>query len=347
MVCCAAAVSSYPGGLVLNYPSGRGEQIGVGPCLPAKEVLLMFRTIVVPLDGSAQAERALPYARRLAQASRGRLVLVRAHVPSDKAVEAERQLSRSELQAAVDGARRDGFDVEARFVEGRAADVIYEAAGDVRADLIVMSTHGRSGIGRWLYGSVADEVLRRMPVPVVLVTPRCAEAWSESQPPTVLVPLDGSGLSATVLEPATRLARALSGELTLLSVVEPVPSVLPDALVQEIPDPVRDIREARAYLEQTAASIRESDTGMPVSLHVAYGEAAESIVGTARERHVHAIALATHGRGGLTRLLLGSVATSTLRLTDVPVLVYRPTTVPTSAMDRAIEAASVPAGIGA
>src|SRR2546423_11970591 len=115
----------------------------------------------------------------MALAAGARLIVVRAHLPADDLGlcigyprsrrpngHVERTAAESEFRSAIDELRADGLDVEAYFVEGVAADVIYETAASTRANLIVMSTHGHGGLGRWLYGSVADEVLRRVPVPL-------------------------------------------------------------------------------------------------------------------------------------------------------------------------------------
>ena len=92
--------------------------------------------------------------------------------------------------------------MEAYFVEGGAADVIYETAASTQANLIVMSTHGHGGLGRWLYGSVADEVLGRVPVPILFVSAVCTQLWAADQPVRVVVPLDGSDLAEQALGPS-------------------------------------------------------------------------------------------------------------------------------------------------
>src|ERR1051326_3917222 len=97
--------------------------------------------------------------------------------------------------------------VETTIPWGEPTDEILEQVRSARADLVVMATHGRSGLGRWLYGSVADEVLRRASVPIFLVPPGSYEPWSADRAPRILVPLDGSQLSQAALGPA-RIGRA-------------------------------------------------------------------------------------------------------------------------------------------
>jgi nucleotide-binding universal stress UspA family protein len=310
----------------------------------------MFRSVLVPLDGSALSARALPFAKRVAQAAGARLIVVRAHLPADdlglrleypelslaERADMEREAAQAEFQSVIDGLRKDGLDVEGHFTEGAAADVIYEQAAATRASLIVMSTHGHGGLGRWLYGSVADEVLRRVPVPVLLVSAVCTQIWAEDQPLRVVVPLDGSDLAAEVLGPARDLAVTLGSELLLLAVVEPI-AVYPYQHLEAIGD-VAEVQEAQArqYLDKVATELRATG-GPAVSTRIVHGDAAAQICSVAREVGAGAIAMATHGRSGMARLLLGSVATRTLHQSSVPVLIYRPVVLPQTPLERAVD----------
>jgi nucleotide-binding universal stress UspA family protein len=312
--------------------------------------MAMFKSVLVPLGGSGLSARALPFAKRVAQAAAARLIVVRAHLPADdlglrleypelswaERADEERATAEAEFRTVVDGLRKDGQDVEARFVEGAAADVIYETAASTRANLIVMSTHGHGGMGRWLYGSVADEVLRRVPVPVLLVSAVCTQSWAEDQPLRVVVPLDGSDLAAEALGPARDLAVTLGSELFLLAVVEPL-AVYPYQHLEAIGDVERvETAQVRQYLDKVAAEQRTSD-GPTIATRIAYGDAAERICAVAREVGAGTIAMATHGRSGMARLLLGSVATRTLHQSSVPVLIYRPVAVPQTPLEQAVE----------
>jgi len=310
----------------------------------------MFQTVLLPLDGSALAARALPFARRLASTARGRLIVVRAHLPQDdltlrlahprlsraRREAIERDMAEAELEAACGPLREAGLDVEPHLVEGVAADVILETAQTVGADLVVLSTHGRGGLGRWLYGSVADEVLRHLPVPVLLVSAVCVQRWDEHEGPRVVVPLDGSSFAAEALGPARDLAEALGGGLLLLAVIEPT-TVFPGGTVDPEGDAERPEQErAAAYVGRIAAELRSSHAP-PVSTRIAHGDAADQICEVAREVGAGAIAMASHGRGGAERVLLGSVATRTLHRSSVPLLVYRPLTLRQTELGAAIE----------
>jgi nucleotide-binding universal stress UspA family protein len=319
----------------------------------------MFNSVLLPLDGSALSARAVPFARFVAHAAGARLIVVRAHLPADdlslrleypdlsvaERADLERQAAESEFQSTVDGLRQEGLDVESHFIEGGAADVIFDTAEAARVNLIVMSTHGRGGLGRWLYGSVADEVLRRVPVPILLVSAVCTRAWAEDTPLRVVVPLDGSDLAAEALGPARDFAVLLGGELLLLAVVEPT-AVYPYEHLEAVFD-VNDSRaaEAAGYLDEVCADIR-STSMPPVSTRVVHGNAAEEICAVAREVGAGAIAMATHGRGGLARLVLGSVATRTLQQSSVPVLVYRPVAVRQTVLERALERVAAKTTVG-
>jgi nucleotide-binding universal stress UspA family protein len=305
-----------------------------------KEVNEMFNTILLPIDGSKLSARAVPFAQQLAKRGESRLVVVRAHLLSDddldlrlnypdksRAERAELELhaALAEFRAACSRLCDSGYVVEPRFVEGPAADAIYETARDVQANLVVMSTHGRSGFGRWLYGSVADAVLRRLPIPVLLISAVCSRVWSVEKPKRILVPLDGSSLATEVFPAVADLAASLGGaEIMLLTVVESGLGLYPGAALQDVPDSVRAKAQAAAYLHSVAREMATSAPG-PVTSRVVYGDAAPMITSVAQAAEVDAIAIATHGRGTVARVVLGSVATRTLQLATVPVLIYKST----------------------
>jgi nucleotide-binding universal stress UspA family protein len=205
---------------------------------------------------------------------------------------------------------------------GDAATEILNEVAQRRADLIVMSTHGRSGIGRWIYGSVADQVMRRAPVPVLLVPAHARVNWPSDRTPRILVPLDGSELAHGAVEAADELAGAVDGELVLASAVEPHPPSYGDPSTFLMVDPTVELNNASELLERSALVLRAR--GRKVEVAVLIGFAVTAIADFARERHVDAIAMSTHGSGGLTRLIMGSVATGIVQRADVPVLVLRP-----------------------
>ncbi len=151
----------------------------------------MYKKILVPLDGSALAEAALPSAQALAHCTGAEIVLVRVApavvyeylVPEPMAasiapegIEANREEIQLYLDHVAAGLRREGLHVSTHYCQGPVADAILDYAQAARADLIVMSTHGRSGLARWIIGSVADRVVHAAPIPVLLIRPSLAAA---------------------------------------------------------------------------------------------------------------------------------------------------------------------------
>jgi nucleotide-binding universal stress UspA family protein len=288
----------------------------------------MYETILVPLDGSLLAERALTAANGLASAVGGRIILVR--VLPDNRGKAEAGASpdavtRPEIETylAQTTKRLTASAVETVVAGGDPAQTILAHVSERGVDLIVMSTHGRSGVGRWIFGSVADEVMRHAPVPVLLVSSTSPEkAWPKGRPLRILVTLDYSPLAETVLAAATDLAKASRRELTLLSVTPLIVATYELGQVYLPYDVDQDLIDRRNYLEQTAANLRT--LGCTVTTRVEFGDPRSLIVDVARAEDVDLIAMATHGSRGVTRILIGSVATGVIQRATAPVLVVRP-----------------------
>ena len=187
--------------------------------------------------------------------------------------------------------------------------------------MIVMSTHGRTGLGRFIYGSVADELLRTSDLPVLLVPRDCEWSWPGDRTLRVLVPLDGSSLAEAVLGPACELADALDADLMLPHVTRPA-NVGPVKLLQAVqiaPAGLGEDKRVGPSLESVAAKLRAPNRA--VAVREVIGSPAPAIVRVAEEETVDVIAMTTHGRGGLARVVLGSVATGVLQRTSVPLLV--------------------------
>jgi nucleotide-binding universal stress UspA family protein len=285
----------------------------------------MFRTILVPLDGSPLAERALPYAVELARRARAQLVLFQAIPLAEAASAADDEtppLAMAESYLRDLASRCDDVAmVETRVVVGDAGRAILDEIDRGAADLVVLSTHGRSGLGRWIYGSVADQVMREACVPIVLVPAHGRYAWPAEKPRRILVALDGSIRAERVLAPAEALAAALDAEMILLRVVELYPMGFSDPTGGFYVDPTPDLKEARRYLAEVAWPLVER--GRKVQVDDELGFTVARIVDVAQQNGVSLIAIGTHGRGGLERLVLGSVATGVVQLADLPMLVMR------------------------
>jgi nucleotide-binding universal stress UspA family protein len=223
--------------------------------------------------------------------------------------------------AALDG---KNIKIATRVVDAPADVAILEAAEDDEIDLIVMSTHGRSGLGRWIYGSVADAVLRDAPVPVMIVPPHGLTAWADDSPSKILVPLDGSALALAAVGPATKLADSLGATLILGSVVTfPTYAAYAEGYTFVDPAPTENaLAASRQYLQDVAAGLRTDTRKVEVS--ATFGSPFYGVTMMASDLEASLIVMATHGRGGIARAVLGSVATATLRQSGVPVLLVRP-----------------------
>jgi nucleotide-binding universal stress UspA family protein len=301
----------------------------------------MLATIIVPLDGSDFAARALPHAAVLGRSSGAKLVLVRvlAHRAPGSAVD-ELEAIQAALNLDAEALRADGLRVETivRRVHHVHADgvarAIAEVADDQQAELIVMSTHGRGGLGRWVYGSVADSVLQQSTTPVLLVSPHVDSPLPTDRRLRVLVPLDGSDLGEEAIETADLLAGTFDTELTVLQVVEPLSYPL-----HYLPyDLDAELGAARQYLQTQVDRLQARNRR--VTARATTGNPSWVVAQVSREVEADVVVMATHGRTGLDRLVLGSVATATLQRADVPVLLVRPAAMLASDSARGVAPAS-------
>lgn len=288
--------------------------------------------ILVPLDGSELAEGALAYAQVLAKALGERLVLLTAWEGTETALGATfpglalevEQKANSYFATYLDGirARLSGVTVETKVVSGNAADQIVKTADEIQARVIVLATHGRSGIGRWLYGSTAGRLLRSSSTPILAVGPHALErSNADVSLSHVLVPLDGSSLSEKALPVAVTLAVALKGRVTLARTVgwavQSYPYALPDAYIPQVDEELET--GAKKYLREQEAKVK----GVPVDAFVVRGSSADGLLDVAEQQHADLVVMTTHARSGLARATLGSTADRMLQA-PVPVLLVRP-----------------------
>jgi nucleotide-binding universal stress UspA family protein len=302
----------------------------------------MFRNILLPLDGSPFSEHALPLGVDLAVRSGARLHLVQVHEPPvaqvypdglpvfderwDGAVRAQsEEYLRSVAQRCME---RGGTSPVTELLDGAVAAAIAQYAAEVDVDLVTMTTHGRGGISRAWVGSVADSLVRRASVPILLIRPKEQELdWGARRDARhVLVPLDGSELSEGILEPALALGSLSGARYTLLRIVLPVPFVAGPqvaGLAFSEGGAEQSRLAAVAYLEQAAERLRAR--GAEVAIETVFHTVpALGILDYAATHAVDMIAMATHGRGGWSRVALGSVADKVMRGTMMPVLLFRP-----------------------
>lgn len=270
----------------------------------------MFERILIPLDGSATAEAILPQIRRLLHWEDAEVVLLRAIVPAIPETDyiappPELVKGAKEYVAALEKKLADeGVRVRSLVRVGGPGETILDVATEVKASLIAMSTHGRTGMQRWIFGSVTEKVLRASPVPVLVV-----RSFQEAQPiRTILVPIDGSDLSFAVLGHARALARLFESSIAVLHVIEEPDRSFVDAQLQKrLTSTIQDLEAAE----------------ISVKLIVRNGEPAGQILDVAKEEKADLIAMSTHGRSGLGRWVFGSVTEKVLREAGVPMLVVR------------------------
>ncbi len=303
----------------------------------------MIRTILVPLDGTNFGEHALPLALSIARRARGRVELVHIHEPAlmvygevareDRLDPVERAHEQLYLDEAVSRAKYAAAEVEikATLLDGPILDALQQHCAAHDVDLIVLATHARGPLSRLLTPSVADDLLRHASRPLLLVRTdeEKVDLNREFVFPHMVIPLDGSDLAEEVLKPASALARLMVADVTLLQAIPPVFAGGYDAGILMAPPPnvaeVTDCMKEAAdkYLGDVASRLRAE--GLKVTIHVAVEEyPVEAILEAVEGKPNSLVALASHGRGGVRRLLLGSVADKVVRSANVPVLVVRP-----------------------
>jgi nucleotide-binding universal stress UspA family protein len=290
--------------------------------------------ILIPLDGSELAEGALAYGVAFARTLDERIVLVTAWEGTESelgnefpamALEIE-QKANTHYSAYLDAIKaRLGADVrvETHVVAGEAAEEILKAAETTQARLLVIGTHGRSGVGRWVYGSTASRLVRESALPMCVVGPHALQRpAAEVSLKHILVPLDGSALSEAALPVAKQLATAAGGRITLVRsvgwAVQTYPYSLPDAYIPQIDEELE--AGAKAYLGRIQSEVKE----LPVDAFVVRGAVAEGLMDVCDKQGADLVVMTTHARSGLARAALGSTADRMLQA-KVPVLLVRPT----------------------
>lgn len=304
----------------------------------------MYQTILVPIDGSDFSARALPVAVELARRTGAMIHLALAHDPSsyipfvpgevavpvyDAArVREHREADRALLDHEVAALAAAGVRVTGALLEGTVIESLVEYGQQVASELTIMSTHGRGGFARLRLGSVTTTYLTRATTPVLLVHGAGKEEGSQSAStfPTgvLLCPLDGSPFAERILPHASGFADTCGMTLALFSVTTPhAVGMAPFATEALLSDPSvleQEERDRLGYLSRLAATTAPGTTSSGV-IDMSIGRA---ILDEAARCGAGAIAMATHGRGGIARLVLGSVADEVIRHSTLPMLIYRP-----------------------
>lgn len=293
----------------------------------------MYKTILVPLDGSLLGERALPVAASLAQIMKAKIVLTQAvQTPNlstpitDTQVQA---MDKTELYLKLKAKEliNTGLEVEVGVPYASPIDGILDEINLRDVDLVVMTTHGRSGLSRLVYGSVAEAVLSHSPVPVLLIRSSAEDTqilFVEPKP-TILVPLDGSSFAEEALPHAMALAQAMSGTIVLLHVYEP-PLVTEMDITIHTDEVSAKLTKEQQKIEDymTAMSHHIRQMGLDSQTILRSGDVVQTILEECWSAGASLVVMATHGRTGLRRALFGSVAIDVLRHGALPVMLIRP-----------------------
>jgi nucleotide-binding universal stress UspA family protein len=288
----------------------------------------MSGKILVPLDGSKLAEIALPYAEQLAARLRYEIILINVRSPAEdpyhpvlksyleKIAEIVKRKKKAKVKPVVVGS-----DV----LVGHPAERIIDYAEQEGVDLIIIATHGRTGVKRWALGSVVDKVVRASMHPVLLVRANI-DIHKKVSLGNILVPLDGSKQSETVIPHVKNLASKLKSKVVLLHVIaQPYQVYAGSKGVVEVPYTKEELKmkkaDAREYLEKVKRTLYSK--GIPTKTVVRVGEAAHEIIRLAEELNADIVAMSTHGRSGVSRWEHGSVTDKVLHAGKTPLLLVR------------------------
>lgn len=292
----------------------------------------MYDRILVPLDGSTEAEIALPYAEEIAVRFAAELILVSVSEPTGEEkddlylsyLERVKERVRGQLQ---EWGAKEGAKLRSEVLLGRPANQILTYAEENTVSLIVMASRGRSGHGPWLLGNIAAKILRAINKPVLLVrVPPAQDRVQEKRlVKRILLPLDGSDIGEAAFPYAEALALGMPAELILIQVLRPAVliaegSTMVSGAVYEKQEEIRKAH-ATAYLDNVAGKAEEKR--LRISKALVSGYPPERIIDYAQASAIDLIAMSTHGRSGISRWVFGSVTDKVLHAGDTPVLTVR------------------------
>jgi nucleotide-binding universal stress UspA family protein len=299
----------------------------------------MFSHLLVPLDGSGLAETTLPYVRMLAHASGETARITLLHLierDAPTSVHGARHLTtvpeaQAYLTEIAERFRAEGITVDTHVDTNEGGDTagrIVDHVAEMQVDLVVLCAHGRSGLGRWLFGSIAQKVLAVGIAPVLMVLPI---GGSEPRPPTlnhILLPLDGTPDAEVALPLAEALARATGATMYLTLVVPTVGSLsgAMSSVARFSPNVTAELLEsaesdAVGYLNALATRLRAA--GVPVETGIARDDPANAILEQAKRVRADLIVMASHGRAGMGGAWAGSVSNKVLARSPGPFLLIR------------------------
>jgi len=286
----------------------------------------MYDTILVPTDGSDHAQRATAHARQLATAFDAAVHVLAVVDVSDAAGpfdaggvdEAYVDRLEADLTEGVDDTKRllgPSLTVQTTLRRGDPAEEILAYAEEIDADALAMGTHGRTGVQRFVAGSVTETVLRKSPVPVLTVraTERSDARGSYDE---ILLPTDGSEAASVAFDHGIAVATAFDARIHAVNVVD----IAAVASEEPLPPNVLDIRREAGQKAVEAVASRAREAGLDVATAVREGFPASDLLEYAEENEIDLIAMGTAGQTGLSRFLLGSTSERVVRHAKIPVL---------------------------
>jgi nucleotide-binding universal stress UspA family protein len=283
----------------------------------------MYDTILLPFDGSDGATEVLHHASELAHwadatiqllyvadTTRDSVTVVEGHT-----VDALVRKGEDIVAEATEVLDTLGVSYETDIVQGNPAPTIVEYADQYEQDLIVMPTHGREGLSRYLIGSVSEKVVRLSTVPVLTVRMQPDETL-EFPYENILLPTDGSAAATHAAGHLLSLAASLDATVHVLSVVDDA------ALGPDVRSTVSATETEQAATDAVDAVVSEAEARgvADTTRHIEHGTPLEEILDCIESNDIHAVGMGTTGRRGTDRILLGSIAEKTVRSAPVPVM---------------------------
>ena len=307
----------------------------------------MYKRLLVPLDGSELAEVALPYAEELAEKLDSEVILINVRAPGEDPANPEHRVYLSKMAATTEQdikkspylppgekVKVDSVIIGSPGLLTHSAEEIVDYAEKQNISLVVMATHGRTGVKRWALGSTADKVVRASKSPVLLIRAN-ADVRKNAGLDKILVPFDGSKQSETILSHIESLASKLKARVILVHVVERLHHIYPVAGgmdyyggigIVKVPYTEEELKPLKAgaaeYLQKVSGKLMAE--GIKTSYQVKVGSAGEEIIKAEEEMGVDMVAMSTHGQSGFSRWEHGSIADKVLRAGNTPLLLVRP-----------------------
>jgi nucleotide-binding universal stress UspA family protein len=290
---------------------------------------MAYQKILVPLDGSDLAEKALPYTKTIAKLKNSEVILFAVSITN--AGGRRDRLLKSYLDVNAKGLESHGIKVSTVVTYGDTAEEIIEYADKNKVELIIISTHGYSGIKRWMLGSVTQKVLYGTCTPVLLIKSKSPEI-SEVEFKKILLPLDGSPFSEVAFPFVKELVKETKTEIILLEVSElPIVPSYGSRPINPTWEKYQDTmwlelqKQATEYLGKIKSDL--SEKGFKVKSQVIKGqpgEISQNIMQVAKEEKADLVIITTHGRTGVSRWVYGSVTNRIVEEASQPVLLIRP-----------------------